>query len=900
VAGAIGQSAEILFNEQLKPLEQAAARRLILRLVSPGEGVPDTRRPIAVADLQGDAEPKIVRRVMGALVEARLLTIDRNSIQLAHEAIIKSWPRLRDWINESRDDLRVQQRIERAAMDWQEADRDPDLLYHGTPLTTAREWQKEHGQDLNLLEREFLEAAAELEQIEQSKAQAEAQRVRTNRRLAFTSLTVLTIAALVLSVVAFSAFHRARNNEQAANQRLSQSLASQAVELVNQNPRLALALAAEVIERTPSPPIEARIALVNATTALASAPYAPASTPKVVGDALTVVVHPSEEIIVTGNRDGTIELWSALGQPIGKPFKGHSGAVEEIVFSPSGTKMLSAGLDGKVMAWDFIGASLNAHPIELVDLKTILWSVAISPDVSKMATASEDGTIRLFDLNNAMEIEVMVDLSRDFISVQFSPDGKLLFAGNGMGEVWSWRVSTGEQLLAPFPAHQSDAWEIVFHPSEPVFATASSDGRVRVWDLDSGDLIAEPFAGIAANVRGVQIDANGLLMAGDENGQLQFWQSDTRTYLGASAAHHDSQVIDASLQHTGSLFVSLGLDHVLRTWRRSSGGLNRQIAYHDAGAYGLAVSGDARRLATGDGSGHVRVFDSNSAQVIGLPLTVSPHRIWALGLDHAGRFVAAGDQKGTMALWEVDSGRLIARRMQAHEGSIVSVSFHPSENILVSAGSDGIVRKWNSETLEPLSNQMAGHQGGVTRLAFSPNGESLAVTDRAGWIRIWDVASSSILQEWSADDNTIWSVAWSPEGTQLATAHADEVVTVWNVKSQTPVNIMTPHPGGATDVVFLADGVSVATTSRDGTVRLWDRALGLHIGTALGRPGATQWRLATGRSASWFVSTRSDGAVEFWDLLDMETVCRRAVWGTDAQRRYLGEGESPIACAIDQ
>lgn len=896
VAGALGQSAETLYNQHLDSSEQSAARRLILRLISPGEGVADTRRPIAISDLDGDADPELMHKVADCLVDARLLTIDRNTIQLAHEAIISSWPRLADWINESRDDLRMQQRIERAATEWIESDRNPDLLYHGTPLSTARDWQKNYGQNLNVQEKDFLNAAAELEHSELQRNQLAAKRVRAQRRLAFSTLTLLTIAATVLSVVAFSAFRKASNNEQAANQRLAQALASQAVELVNQNPRLALALAAEVIERTERSPVEARIAMVNATVSLASTPYSPASMPKVVGDALTIAVHPTDELVVTGGRDGSIAFWSAQGQSRTTELKAHVGAVEEIVFSQTGAQMLSAGLAGRVLTWDLSQSNQTPQPTELMNLDTILWSVAISPNASKIATAAEDGTIRLFDVNNEMESVILVDLDRDFLTVQFSPDGQYLLAGNGRGEIWSWRVSSGEEHLAPFLAHQSDIWEIVFHPSKPIFVTASSDGRVRIWNLDTGSLLSEPFADIATNIRGVQISERGLLIAGDEKGRVLFWNTDTSTFQGASSAKHDSQVIDVALQQSGSLLVSLGLDHVLRTWRRSNEGPSQQITFQEDGAYGLALSADGQRIATGDSTGHVRIFSSQSNQAIGLPLSLSAARLWAVALDKHGQFAAAGDQKGTIGIWEVDTGRLIARVMNTHSGAISSIAFHPNDEVLFSAGGDGIIRQWSTKNLAPIDRTMPGHSGGVTRLAFSPDATQLASSDRAGMIRLWDVSTSELQQQWQADDNTIWSLAWSANGNQIATAHADEAVSLWNVGSDQPVIKMTPHPGGATDVVFLADGKTLASTSRDGTLRLWDIELGIRIGETLGIPGDTQWRLVSSKMTNHFISTRSNGAVERWDILDMETACSRSAWNEDAQRRYLGEGESPQAC----
>ena len=897
VAGAIGQSAEYLYNEHLDAEEQQTARRLILRLVSPGEGVADTRRPIALSDIDNVANPTLMHKVADALVEARLLTIDRDTLQLAHEAIISSWPRLTDWINESRDDLRIQQRIERAAAEWIESDRDPDLLYHGTPLSTARDWQASSGQDLNVQETEFLDTAADLEQSELLRAELAEQRIRKQRRLAFTTLTLLTVAATVLSVIAFSAFHKASNNEKSANQRLAQALASQAVELVDRNPRLALALAAEVIERTEHAPVEARIALVNATDSLASAPYSPLSTPKVVGDALSIAIHPTEELVVNGNRDGSIEFRNTQGELVKQTSKAHQGAVEEIVFSQIGNQMLSAGLAGRVLTWNLNGDKNSHQPTELLNLNTILWSVSISPNASKIATAAENGAVQLFDVSNGMEQAVLVDLDRDFLTVQFSPSGKYLLAGNGRGEIWSWHVSTGEEYLAPFMAHRSDIWEIVFHPSKPLFVTASSDGRVRMWNLDTGLLVSEPFSGTSTNIRGVQIDERGLLIAGDEKGHVLFWDIDTATYRGTSTARHNSQIIDLALQATGSVFASLGLDHVLRTWQLSDEQPSMAIAFQENGAFGLSLSADSQRIATGDGSGYVRVIDSQTNKTIGSPLKLSDDRIWAVALDKNGSYVAAGDQQGTLGLWEVASGRLIASAGESHPGSISSIAFLPSNKVIISAGVDGVVRQWRADNLEPLEPTMPGHQGGLTRFSLSPDGTQLATSDRAGTVRIWETSTAELQHQWQADDNTIWSLAWSPNGNQIATAHADEAVTLWKIGSDSPVRNLTPHPGGATDVVFLADGKTLASTSRDGTVRLWDIDLGIQIGKSLGTKNDTQWRLVSSHDDNWFVSTRSNGIVERWDLLELATACQRSAWNDEAIRRYLGENESPRACA---
>lgn len=892
VAGAIGQSAESLMTDRFDNTERDAAKRLLLRMISPGDGVPDTRRPIAVSEIQADIEPEVMQVVADGMVEARLLTIDGNVIQLAHEAIIASWPRLQEWISQSRDELRVHQRIERAAVEWDDAERNLDLLYRGTSLAASMEWAHKHPQHLNRTEMEFLEAGEKTEK-------ATTKRSKRNRRWAVGALSCLTIAAIISTFVAYSALQRARDNEQAATQRLSQSLATQAADLVDENPRLALALAAEVIARSDKAPMEARMALVDATVGLVGAPYTPISSPHVVGDALTVAVHPTEDIVVTGNRDGTVQMWDANGSPLGSAIKAHNGAIEELAFSPDGQQLLSAALDGTVMDWDFSEPSFISPPRLLADLKGILWSVAISPDQRMFATATEDGAVRLFDMNRPNAPRVLFESVLDLLAVKFSPDGTILLASNGRGHVMGWRVSDGEVLIPKYNAHQSDVWEIEFYSDGSMFATGSSDGRVRLWDTQTGEKLAEPFAGVASDLRGVQIDANGILIAGDEQGRLHFWDIAQKTLLASSLAHHSSQIADSAVQTKGSLFVSLGQDQVIRSWRKTDEKPYLELLKLEGGAYGLAASPDGQWIAVGDGAGTVTVVDAITQKQRFAPRQLSSNRIWAMDFSADGALLAAADEAGTIAIWDA-GGIEILKLGSDHEGAITSLVFHPNKNTIFTGGSDGQVMQWNvdanSKSLDLNGSAMGPHKGGVTKLQLSPDGSQLAVSDRIGSVKIWDSATGALVNEWVADDNTIWSLTWSADGKSLATAHADEVLKLWNVETGEVLQEMTPQPGGATDVAFLHGDMTLVSTSRNGTVRLWDRELGVQLGAALGVKGAAQWQVVAGKNEGWFVTTQADGSVKLWNLLDKATICRRAAWDKDAQRRYLGEGENPVAC----
>src|SRR5205085_11431839 len=151
VAGAISQTADVTYEHRLNAVEKEVTKRLFLRLVRPGEGTPDTGRILTRPEIEHDSRREIMQRVIERLTEERLLTVDDASVKLAHEALLQNWPRLRGWIEESRDELRIRQRISHAAAEWDHTDRDPDMLYRGTPLLSAIEWASKHSDGLGAL-----------------------------------------------------------------------------------------------------------------------------------------------------------------------------------------------------------------------------------------------------------------------------------------------------------------------------------------------------------------------------------------------------------------------------------------------------------------------------------------------------------------------------------------------------------------------------------------------------------------------------------------------------------------------------------------------------------------------------------------------------------------------------
>src|SRR5207302_2058121 len=142
-------------HEQLSPRERDAARTMLLRLVGEGEGKSAVRRRVPVSEFDIDRDPTVAS-VLARLTEDRLLTRDDGMIEIAHEALIREWPRLRGWLEEDATGRQLRTHVTQSAKQWSDRDRDAGDLYRGARLSATLDWAQDHDRELNVLEREFL------------------------------------------------------------------------------------------------------------------------------------------------------------------------------------------------------------------------------------------------------------------------------------------------------------------------------------------------------------------------------------------------------------------------------------------------------------------------------------------------------------------------------------------------------------------------------------------------------------------------------------------------------------------------------------------------------------------------------------------------------------------------
>ncbi|KAL1644350.1 hypothetical protein SLS61_008857, partial [Didymella pomorum] len=434
--------------------------------------------------------------------------------------------------------------------------------------------------------------------------------------------------------------------------------------------------------------------------------------------------------------------WSACLQTL----EGHSRYVSSVAFSHDSSKLASASLDNTVKVWD---ASSGACLQTLEGHSSSVRSVAFSHDSSKLASASWDYTVKVWDASSGACLQTLEGHSSYVESVAFSHDSSKLASASYDKTVKVWDASSGA-CLQTLEGHSSSVRSVAFSHDSSKLASASHDKTVKVWDASSGACL--------------------------------------QTLEG-----HSSDVYSVAFSHDSSKLASASYDNTVKVWGASSGAYLQTLEGHSSAVSSVAFSYDSSKLAS------------------------------------------ASDDK-TVKVWDASSGACL-QTLEGHSSSVRSVAFSYDSSKLASASDDKTVKVWDASSGACLQT-LEGHSSSVRSVAFSHDSSKLASASYDNTVKVWGASSGACLHTLEGHSSSVWSVAFSHDSSKLASTSLDKTVKVWDASSGACLQTLEGHSDWVSSVAFSHDSSKLASASWDDTVKVWDASSGaclqtLNIGRTL-------------------------------------------------------------------
>ena len=917
VRGAIAETAETIFTDQFTHQQQVIARRIFLRLTELGDetATGDTRRRATIQELiSKPEEADATQAVLKSLADARLVTTSEDSVQVAHEALIREWPTLRSWLEDNREGLRLHRQLIDASQEWLAAQRESDMLFRGARLAQAREWAVMHAEDMNALEREFLEAsitfseqeaaereAARQRELEAARKLAENERqraeegIKSSRRLKRRALMLGAAGALSVLLAVIAVFAWQQSISQAAVN-LSLSLAG-AAQRANQkgNGDLALRLAMEAAGLNQAPPEALRalreVALGTGTRAILKGHELSARAVDISPDGKTALSGSCARVNAQGAcQAGELILWDLITMIEIRRWSAHHDWVNHVAYSTDGQYLISCAQDGSLILSNLSGEKIQ----ELSYLPRKITALAAVPKINGVLLGFDDGSLDQWDVNTG-DRQPLAPSSSPITALAIATQVPLAVTAHQDGTVSLWDLYT-RQLIQSFPDQGYGIQAVAISSDNTrIFLTSTTPPNffVRMIDAKDGRLLNEQLLACIPSDLALSPDGAYLLVGC----MVDMLQIDIQNWRIQHRFGDFSDFVNAiSIDRSGNLGITAIRDGSLRVWNLRNQEDYQTIDLNSNELTALAVSPDGKYVllnnSARDENTQPALWDITQKKVVRTyALPISDIAPGAITISPDGRYAAAaGDLSGnpTVVLWDLESGKLHCPPFEGYTVGGRAVAFSPDGQSLLAGsqivlGSIGELFLWDVLTCK-LVRQFETTED-VSSIAFNSDGSrALTGAGFTGRVTLWDVSTGKVVERYSyIDRGPVLGVAFGPgERTILGSGMAD--LYLWDAGTKNIIRRYTGLTMYPYNMALSPNGKYVLSGTSNGEVLLWDFLTGEEVARI--NTNLSVWSVAfTPDSQTAFVGTGQGKLIE-WHVAE-QTVSELLSW--IESNRYVRE-----------
>ncbi|QYX30373.1 nSTAND1 domain-containing NTPase [Sphaerospermopsis torques-reginae] len=787
---ALANHAESIYA-QLSAADQQKVQQIFIQLVQPGEYNTDIRR-LATRGEVGAENWNLVTQ----LANARLVVTDINkltkieTVEIIHEALIRNWRRLKQWMQTDGDFRRWQEQLRSVMRQWENHQQDTGALLRGKSLIDAQEWLRQRENQISANEQNFI-----LQSLELQKKESQAQNAAKNRIIMALSGGLLGV--LLLAGVALWQRQKSQINELKALNLSAQVLLKSGNEIEAFIPTLKVIKNLQQLNFLNFLDSQTQLSLSAATLENINQIREYNRLQGHKGEISTVKFSPDGQLLASGSEDNTIKIWRRDGK-LQQTLSGHKDRVFSVIFSPDNKLLIAASFDNTISFWRydsntnlltnlFTNLFTNQPNFRLIE-KDGLLAISLSPDSKILATANSKGEIKLWALNGQLMKTINAHQQKIW-SVNFSPDGKTIATASADKTVKLWHLEGKE--LKTLPGHNDEVLAVKFSPDGNTLASASKDKTVKLWDI---------------------------------NGQL------LHTFEG-----HNNQVLDVNFSPDSKTIVSASADDTVKVWMIPNNlKLKKDLKSHPqfpiytflghgGKASEASFSPDGKTIVSASADSTIKLWHLQGIlpSFSGNSVSFSPDK----------NTIAVSNKQGIISLRKRDGS--LVKSFYAHEGEIIKVLFHPTGKNLITIGVDHQIKLWHLDG--KLIKSWQGHLQDnnsilysifqpIQDISFSFDGKKIATISRVDQqVKIWDL-QGNLLKSWQTNDKLLTNINFSRDGQTLATA-GDKTVKLWNLTGKL-LQTLSGHENNITSVSFSHNGKIIATGSADSTVKLWDRKSG--------------------------------------------------------------------------